>query len=900
MNTPFKKDSRVENYLTYNGTNFDRDIENFNVDEYRHPVDQVFNNTYLEPFFKDMSLEMDEAIKFVAAKIIEDKDFDKAYFPTIVKHIQGKVYTSTKIYRQFVKLLTTVEIEVKVDKGNTNKSTYMCRLVEKKSKYSRELTDTVFGSEDKSTFISERLFNDIMSGFTKTYPSDMSYPNDYLSGYVQSDGVTEKTEVTFSEPFALSTLLPHHQIKKVTEGMTEGNWVRMFVTPDINAFISIHNIAMAINKDLINNAAFSDVNRSDVKHFHNDRKLQRKRIDVAVNGLIQYMIVRDLKPVTTGVNLADGGYKRSLWDKYSLQSNHNYTDNLKISGREIRSIVSKTIENNSEQKLRNPIKMVERIVDFVTLEVVTSLVTINTIHVLYNENSVSLTNDAIQKMLDSDAFNESIERSTELEMSVKSLHSTSNFTIDTTPLQIIFNDDYISFQELHELCDVENFSHFKNAIGMMKNLNVLIQEQIVKANDIKDSTNLEKDMMEYFDHFLVADYNNTTTRDLPIKISDFYDKTKNSSNDIYISNKLPVGILNKMLDVESTKLSVSKIGFESNLVNLDKNELLSHFSTPRLFDLSNATKYKHYVPLELAYGNIQDVIEDENELEEAITLQKEFITELQQLSESKPEDLYIDNVQWKVLVRNCMRNKNTLITGESGTGKTTMVYKIAEMLGRPVHYVNLGSTQDARTSLLGSMHYNKENGTYFKKSEFINAIQQPNTIILMDELSRANFEAKNILLPALDTNLRTLTIEETNEVIEIDPTVTFFATANIGSKYSATRMIDRAMLDRFYLTEVETLSSEENRELLNNKFPLNIDENTKLAKIFDKVNSEYRDEESMISQFLSTRVLIEAASLAQDGFTVNEIKEQLVLPLFEGGNFESERSYVNQIFEQLS
>ena len=93
--------------------------------------------------------------------------------------------------------------------------------------------------------------------------------------------------------------------------------------------------------------------------------------------------------------------------------------------------------------------------------------------------------------------------------------------------------------------------------------------------------------------------------------------------------------------------------------------------------------------------------------------------------------------------------KNVMVTGATGAGKTTYCFKVAEELGMDCMVINCGSTQDARTSLLG--YFTLEDGnTKFSPSDFIKAIQKPNTLIVLDELSRGSDDAFNILFPILD------------------------------------------------------------------------------------------------------------------------------------------------------
>ena len=87
-----------------------------------------------------------------------------------------------------------------------------------------------------------------------------------------------------------------------------------------------------------------------------------------------------------------------------------------------------------------------------------------------------------------------------------------------------------------------------------------------------------------------------------------------------------------------------------------------------------------------------------------------------------------------------------LLTGPTGTGKSQTAIAVAKALGRELFYINLGATQDPRGTLIGNTHFSKDAGTFFNESAFVKALKTPNTVILLDEVSRAHPEAWNILM----------------------------------------------------------------------------------------------------------------------------------------------------------
>ena len=274
----------------------------------------------------------------------------------------------------------------------------------------------------------------------------------------------------------------------------------------------------------------------------------------------------------------------------------------------------------------------------------------------------------------------------------------------------------------------------------------------------------------------------------------------------------------------------------------------------------------------------------------------------------KPNDFFISDLKWKYLLRNIVRGKNIMMTGPSGCGKTDVTFKAADALGREVMYFNLGATQDPRSTLIGNTHYSKDTGTYFNESLFVSAIQKPNTVILLDELSRAHPEAWNILMTVLDPIQRYLRLDEKESwdssdstTIKVAEGVSFIATANIGSEYTATRVIDRALLDRFTILEMDTLSYEDEYKLLSDKCNGSVDQNVllQLCDIIKDIRKEIKSDMPRINTTISTRATLEIVELLNDDFTLEQAIEVLVYPLFsdEGGN-DSERTYVKQVVQK--
>ena len=268
----------------------------------------------------------------------------------------------------------------------------------------------------------------------------------------------------------------------------------------------------------------------------------------------------------------------------------------------------------------------------------------------------------------------------------------------------------------------------------------------------------------------------------------------------------------------------------------------------------------------------------------------------------KPTELVMEELKWKYLIRSAVRAKNIMMTGPSGCGKTMASKALVNALDRPDFYFNLGATQDPRATLIGNTHFDKQKGTYFSESAFVTAIKTPNAVILLDELSRAHPDAWNILMTVLDQGQRYLRLDEADgsPIVNVAEGVTFVATANIGNEYTSTRVMDRAILDRFVTIEMDVLDDVKELGLLKFMFPeVNEYDLKAIAEIAHHTRTQSMSENGKLTSMVSTRASVEMAGLIYDGFELNEAAEISIYPFFsQDGGVDSERTYIKQLVQK--
>ena len=271
--------------------------------------------------------------------------------------------------------------------------------------------------------------------------------------------------------------------------------------------------------------------------------------------------------------------------------------------------------------------------------------------------------------------------------------------------------------------------------------------------------------------------------------------------------------------------------------------------------------------------------------------------------DKRPDTLFMEDLSWKFICRNVYRGRNMLLTGPTGTGKSQTAIAVAKALGRELFYVNLGATQDPRGTLIGNTHFSKDAGTYFNESAFVKAIKTPNMVILLDEVSRAHPEAWNILMTVLDPGQRYLRLDEAvgAPTVQVAEGVSFIGTANLGAEYTAVRVMDRALLDRFTIAEIPYLTEKQECSLLQKVYPgIDTTHAENLAEIASLTRRELQSEAPQISTMISTRSVIEMAGLMVDGFSLAEVAQVGIYPMYsEEGGLQSERTFVRQIVQKF-
>jgi Holliday junction resolvasome RuvABC ATP-dependent DNA helicase subunit len=263
-----------------------------------------------------------------------------------------------------------------------------------------------------------------------------------------------------------------------------------------------------------------------------------------------------------------------------------------------------------------------------------------------------------------------------------------------------------------------------------------------------------------------------------------------------------------------------------------------------------------------------------------------------------PSDFKIDPIKLNVMACRALQGRNLTLVGPKGCGKSEFAGVLAKSIGYKLESFNMGATSEPRSTLIGNTHKNQD-GTFFRKSRFISAIQSPKTIILLDEMSRAGPDAYNILLPLLDDQgYMALDESEEAEVVKKHPETCFISTANIGAEYTGTMALDAALLDRSMVIEFDYPSQKDEEDLICERKKISRRIAQALAKVAATQRAKVKENELTIP--ISTRMLLETADLIKCGFKWEVACTYGILSAFSSnGGTESERASVGTLIQAM-
>ena len=138
---------------------------------------------------------------------------------------------------------------------------------------------------------------------------------------------------------------------------------------------------------------------------------------------------------------------------------------------------------------------------------------------------------------------------------------------------------------------------------------------------------------------------------------------------------------------------------------------------------------------------------------------------------------------------------NVKVLGPAGVGKTSLGWEFAASFKRPCFEVHWGMYQEP-SEVWGKDRLSMETGTYYEQARYVDALQLPNCVIILDEPNRCHPEVLNTNFAIWDWR-RAAWVPDLKRMVRVAPGVVFFACMNEGAEYIGTNPMDRAIRERF-------------------------------------------------------------------------------------------------------
>lgn len=247
---------------------------------------------------------------------------------------------------------------------------------------------------------------------------------------------------------------------------------------------------------------------------------------------------------------------------------------------------------------------------------------------------------------------------------------------------------------------------------------------------------------------------------------------------------------------------------------------------------------------------------------------------------------YVNPDNWRQILFNLSAGFNTMLIGESGTGKTELTMLLATTMMKEIKIFDMGAKQDPIASLIGVHRFDGK--SVFDYADFTQWIQK-DAIVVLDELPRAPLNAANILLPVLDSR-KELTMDIASSdlrSIPVNPLCRFIATANEGYRYTGNSVMDLALKERFKVVNIDFIPQEQEIDLVTRRTGCSFRQAEVIVKVANQIRELASKDE--VSLAVSTRHTLYAGALAEAGWAISKALEDAFLPIYRAVNEDREK-----------
>jgi len=221
------------------------------------------------------------------------------------------------------------------------------------------------------------------------------------------------------------------------------------------------------------------------------------------------------------------------------------------------------------------------------------------------------------------------------------------------------------------------------------------------------------------------------------------------------------------------------------------------------------------------------------------------------------------------------RDKNLMLEGDQGVGKSTIARAVARKLGWQFRKVN-GAQIKKFNFMLGRFRPLPKDGQLSfewvdsKLSRYLREAikhQEQEFLIMVDEYTRMDEDARDALLEVIEGVERVLTLP-TGEDLPVPSNVHFMAAGNVGDGFTI-RKQDAAAKDRWVIVKIKHMPQDEELEHCMERYPGCTKQVLHRAlAIINHVRSVRNDPKMRLSKTISTRAAQNVAMFLQGGVDI--------------------------------
>lgn len=274
-------------------------------------------------------------------------------------------------------------------------------------------------------------------------------------------------------------------------------------------------------------------------------------------------------------------------------------------------------------------------------------------------------------------------------------------------------------------------------------------------------------------------------------------------------------------------------------------------------------------------------------LEEVDAFRKEYgVEEVHRIP--SPRYKYYGTEVWIKGITGILEGQHILLSGPKATGKNVLCENLSFLFGRPQWNISLNVTTDS-AGLIGADTYT--GGEVRLRPGPVTMAARKGGFAVLDEINMAKSEALSVIHSALD--YRRIIDIPGYDLEPLHPATRFIGTMNYG--YIGTRELNEALVSRFLVIDMPTISPGDLREILREETGLKDDAIDLFIRLFLDLQEKSLHSE-ISSKPIDLRGLIAAIALMKRGLSV---KAALDMGMVDKSFDPYEKEIVRDIIDTL-